>query len=397
MNHNAPWLKYYGDVPKTLSYPKGSMYDLIEETAEKYADNCAYDFMGKTTTYGEMMGEIKRCAKAFSALGIHEGDRVTICLPNMPQTVACFYALNLMGAVANMVHPLSSENEIIFYIEDSSSVAVVTLDSFYEKFESIRDKIHIKKLIVASVKDALGGIKKFGYALTEGLKIPHIPKLDPGILLWKDFLSAGEGFKGEYNANRKSGDPAAILYSGGTTGKTKGILLSNLNFNALALQTSAMGKCLEPGKSMLAVMPMFHGFGLGVCIHTMLSGGCECILVPRFNAKSYAELIKKKQPNYIAGVPTLYEAILRNPDMEGVDLSCLMGVFSGGDSLSIELKRKFDQFLKDHNATVQIREGYGTTECVTASCLTPYNTARTGSIGLPFPDTYYKIVGGKQH
>jgi long-chain acyl-CoA synthetase len=143
---------------------------------------------------------------------------------------------------------------------------------------------------------------------------------------------------------------------------------------------------------MLAAMPMFHGFGLGCSIHAMLVGGSECILIPRFNAKSFAELLKKHRPNYIVGVPTLYEALLRNPAMDGVDLSCLLGVFSGGDSLSVELKKRFDAFLTAHGAGVTVREGYGMAECIAASCLTPYQTAREGSIGIPMPDMYYKIV-----
>ena len=136
---------------------------------------------------------------------------------------------------------------------------------------------------------------------------------------------------------------------------------------------------------------MFHGFGLGVCIHTMMVAGGTSVLVPKFNPKEYAELIKKTRPNYIAGVPTLFEAITRIESLKGVKLDCLMGVFSGGDSLSVELKKKMDKFLADHGADVKIREGYGTTECVTASCLTPLHTEREGSIGYPYPDTYYKI------
>ena len=191
----------------------------------------------------------------------------------------------------------------------------------------------------------------------------------------------------------KDTDAGAILYSGGTTGTTKGILLSSRNFNALGLQTAAAsGYESVVGFRMLSVMPIFHGFGLGVCIHTALISGMECILVPKFNVDSYTDLLKKKKPNFIAGVPTLYEALLRNKNLEGVDLSYLRGVFSGGDSLSIELKKKVDTFLRAHNAPVQIREGYGTTECVTASCLTPKDTYREGSIGIPFPDTYYRIT-----
>ena len=146
------------------------------------------------------------------------------------------------------------------------------------------------------------------------------------------------------------------------------------------------------GDKMLAAMPLFHGFGLGVCIHSMLFNGGRCILIPRFTPKSYAKQMVKYKCNFIAGVPTLYEALLRLPTMDGADLSCLKGVFSGGDSLSVELKKKLDKFLYDHNAKIQVREGYGTTETVTACCLTPPHMFKEGSIGVPFPDTYIKIV-----
>ena len=172
-------------------------------------------------------------------------------------------------------------------------------------------------------------------------------------------------------------------------------MLSNLNFNALALQTiAASGFSMEEiaGMKMLSVMPVFHGFGLGIGIHTPLIAGGTCILVPQFSVKTYADVLVKQKPNLIPGVPTLFEALLRAENLEKADLSFLKGIFSGGDSLSPELKKKVDAFLKSHNCPEQIREGYGTTECVTASCLTPKDYARTGSIGVPFPDTFYKIV-----
>ena len=139
------------------------------------------------------------------------------------------------------------------------------------------------------------------------------------------------------------------------------------------------------GMKMLSVMPIFHGFGLGIGIHTALVVGATCILVPQFTISTYAKLLKKKKPNLIPGVPTLFEALLRADKLENANLSFLRGVFSGGDSLSIELKTKVDKFLKEHNSPVPIREGYGTTECVTASCLTPLGYYREGSIGVPFP------------
>ena len=388
----APWLSSLDPkVPATLTYSTLSMCGRVEEMVRKYPGYTAYEFMGKSTTYAEMWEKINACAKSLKAIGIREGDKVTICMPNAPQTLCMFYAVNMVGAIANMVHPLSAESEIAFYLRDSGSVAAITLDQFYPKFENVRKAVDLPCLIITSVADELKPLMKVGYKLTEGRKNPKVPSGRAGVLSWKDFLRRGEHIE-IYRVRRKDTDPAAILYSGGTTGVTKGILLSNRNFNALAAQIVATNPFFRPGQKMLAIMPMFHGFGLGVSIHSMVANGGHCILIPRFTAQSYAELIKKHQPNLIAGVPSLFEALLRVKEIEGVDLSCLKGVFSGGDSLSIELKKRFDAFLKEHGASVTIREGYGTTECVTASCLTPICKQKEGSIGIPFPDTYYKIV-----
>ena len=387
----APGVKNLGDVPAHLTYARRSMYRAVEEIAEAYPSHVAYIFMGKKTTYRTLIQEIHICARAFKSIGIRPGDRVTIAMPNCPQTVVAFYALNLVGDVANMIHPLSSEKEIEFYLRASHSISAITLDQFYHKFEAIRQNVDLDNIIIASIRDALAQPIKAGYMLTETLKQQKIPK-DAPILRWNEFLRRGRAYHWRYQAEVDPDSTAVILYSGGTTGTTKGILLSHMNFNALAAQIIATNPFFRPGDRMLAVMPMFHGFGLGVSIHSMLSSGGCCILVPRFTAESYAKLLLKYRCNLIAGVPTLYEALLRLPKMKGADLSCLKGVYSGGDSLSVELKKRFDKFLYDHHAVVQVREGYGTTECVTASCLTPSHMAREGSIGLPFPDTYYKIV-----
>ncbi len=386
-----PWANYVGDVPLNLEYFEGSMFDKVAEVAAKYPDHVAFDFMGRSTTYRQLIQEIENCAKALKTIGLREGDKVTIAMPNCPQAIYMFYAVNLVGAVANMIHPLSAEKEIEFYLNESESVTAITLDQFYGKFEAIRENTKVVNIIIASVKDALSQPLRAGYMLTEGRKIKKIPK-DAPVIRWREFMRLSECCFYKYRVERKSDDPAVILYSGGTTGTTKGIVLTNKNFNALGEQVKAANPMFRIGDKMLAAMPLFHGFGLGVCIHTMLSQGGRCILVPRFTAKSYAKDIVKYRCNFIAGVPTLYEALLRLPSMDGADLSCLKGVFSGGDSLSIELKKKFDTFLYDHKAVIQVREGYGTTETVTACCLTPPHMFKEGSIGLPFPDTYIKIV-----
>ena len=386
----TPWKDYMGDVPMQLDYFQGSMFEAVESVAKKYPKNVAFDFMGKATTYAELIREIEICARSLKTLGIRPGDKLTIAMPNCPQAIYMFYAVNRVGGIANMIHPLSAEKEIEFYLNDSDSVAAITLDQFYGKFAAIRANTGIRNLIITSVADALSPAMKVGYALTQGRKIAPIPK-DAPVILWKDF-KALSNCGHNYAVKREAADPAVILYSGGTTGTSKGIVLTNLNFNALGQQVIAANQMFRPGDKMLAAMPIFHGFGLGVCIHTMLSQGGRCILVPRFTPKSYAKDLVKHRCNFIAGVPTLYEALLRLPDMDGADLSCLKGVFSGGDSLSVELKKKLDKFLYDHKASIQVREGYGTTETVTACCLTPSHMFKEGSIGLPFPDTYIKIV-----
>ena len=389
---SAPWLKYYGNTPAHLDYPHLTMYQMVAQTAGRYPRHIAYNFMGRETTYTAMLRRVDAAARGLTAMGITRGDRVTICMANTPQAVDCFYALNRIGAIPNMIHPLSASQEIAFYLNVSHSKAILTLDQFYYKVAEILPELKQPcKILIAKIADELPFPLSLAYPLTKGARaVKKLPKT--GYTLWTDMVAAGKNTQlppdtGKYD------DCGAILYSGGTTGTTKGIMLSNLNFNALGLQTiAASGYPSVEGMKMLSIMPIFHGFGLGIGIHTALIGGATCILVPQFSVKIYADILIKRKPNLIPGVPTLFEALLRADNLEGVDLSFLKGIFSGGDSLSPELKKKVDAFLKAHNCSEQIREGYGTTECVTASCLTPKDYARPGSIGVPFPDTYYKIV-----
>ena len=390
LSASAPWLAYYGNTPATIDYPRKTMQQLVCEAAKKYPNNNAYIFMGKETTYAAFAQRIEAAAKGLYHMGIRKGDRVTICMANTPQAVDCFYALNRIGAIPNMIHPLSAAKEIAFYLNVSHSKAILTLDQFYSKVSSILHELETPcSILIAKVADELPFPLNVIYPMTKGGRHP-LPK--EGYTLWYDMVKAGKHTTLPADDGRYD-DCGAILYSGGTTGTTKGIMLSNMNFNALGLQTiAASGFGSVAGMKMLSIMPVFHGFGLGIGIHTALIGGATCILIPQFSVKVYADTLKKQKPNIIPGVPTLFEALLRAESLEGEDLSFLKGIFSGGDSLSPELKKKVDTFLKEHNCDQQIREGFGTTECVTASCLTPKDYARSGSIGVPFPDVYYKIV-----
>ena len=389
---SAPWTKYYGTTPVSLDYPHKTMYQLLAETAARYPDSTAYIFQGKKTSYSEFMKRIDAAARGLYHMGIRKGDKVTVCMANTPQALDCFYGLNRIGAIPNMIHPLSAANEIAFYLNFSKSKAILTLAQFYTKVASVRDQLdHPVEILIARIADELPLPLNVLYPMTKGGKEDKAPA-GKDYTLWYDMVKAGKNTVLPAD-DGKFDECGAILYSGGTTGTTKGIMLSNLNFNALGMQTiAASGFGDIHGMKMLSVMPVFHGFGLGIGIHTALIGGATCILIPQFNIKVYSETLIKQKPNIIPGVPTLFEALLRAENLKGQDLSFLKGIFSGGDSLPVELKKKVDAFLKEHNCAEQIREGYGTTECVTASCLTPKSYARSGSIGVPFPDVYYKVV-----
>ena len=389
MNSDAKLYENYGNIARTLDYPDISLYRMLKNARDKYPDYIAYDFMGKFHTFSEFIEQIDVCAKALLEEGVKKGDTVTVCLPNVPQAIIMFYAINKIGAIASMIHPLSAENEILFYLNEVKSKLAITLSRFYEKFEMIKGKTRLEKVIVAKIGEVLPTVKSIAYKF-----IGNEPKVkdEPGVISWPEFMKKGKNSTLNITHEGKGDEDAVILFSGGTTGTSKGILHTNMNFNAIAMQIKESAQCYEAGDTMLSVMPVFHGFGLGISIHSMLVHGARCVLIPQLNVKEFAGYFKKYRPNIVAGVPTLFEAIMRNEDMKKADLSCLKGIFSGGDSLSVELKKKVDAFIRERGATVQVREGYGTTECVAASCMVPKEYYREGSIGLPMPDTFYKIV-----
>lgn len=381
---SAPWLAQYENIPPAISYPDHSMFAQLKQAGQTTPNACAHTFYGKKTSYKQFLRRVEQSAKGLMALGITDGDRVTICMPNMPQALECFYALNRLGAVANMAHPLCAPEELRFYLENSGSKLVLTLDLLFDKaFEATQRLKYPCTVLTAGVRHALPITKQLLFSAPKLPLSGHIP--------WEQVLKLGKGKRLPADTGR-SKDPAAILYSGGTTGKSKGVILSNGNFNALALQTAACCGFTELSrKKMLSLLPIFHGFGLGVGIHAPLSVGASCILISRFQKKEFLQILKKEKPHMIPGVPALFEAMLALPGLKKKDLSFLMGLYCGGDTLSPELKNRFDAFLQQHNCPEQLRQGYGLTECTGATCLMPRHAQRPGSVGIPLPDTFYGI------
>ena len=300
-------------------------------------------------------------------------------------------ATNLIGAVCNMVHTLSSEAEIENCVNESNSKFMLTLDAILEKVINIKKNTNLQKIIVASPDSSMPPLLHYLYKVTNYKKRVKIPK-DDDIVSWNHFINTAQNFVGVCYEHRLDKDLAVILYSGGTTGTPKGIMLSNLNFNAIALGAHEMIDESIPGNSVLSLLPIFHGFGLAVCIHTPLICGMKCILIPQFDPKKFGDLIRKTKPSFLAGVPTLYEALLKQK-LKKNDLECVKSVISGGDILTPELKKKVDDYLSEHGSSATIRPGYGLTEATAATCLTNVDGYTSeGCIGIPFPDCYFKIV-----
>jgi long-chain acyl-CoA synthetase len=388
MYESKPWLKFYGGVPESIDYPEVTVFEALKRTGERCPDAVAYDFLDRTATYAELIRDIDRFSDALFALGMRRGDRITIAMPTSQQGVIGFYAANRIGAVASMIHPLSPPREVRFYLEKSRSRVALTLDAFYSTFREARENTALETLILTRIPDYLGPLKRLGFALTQGRRISRVPP-DPSVVWWRDLLRAGHPV-----ADLAPSDPdavAALLYSGGTTGRPKGIMLSNRNFIAEGMQVAAWGE-LDAGDSMLAIMPIFHGFGLGVCVNAAFMGGARSILVPQFTAESVARLIRKKRPAVITGVPTLYDALARDPVFRGADLGCLRAAFCGADTLPRTVKERFEDAVRKAGGEVTLREGYGLTEAVTAIMAMPLHEYRESSIGIPFPDMLAKIV-----
>ena len=396
-----PWYKFYGDVPKSIEYPEGSMVDVVMETAFKYPNSYALEYYNNKITYKEMADKIADCAKALKSLGIHEGDVVSICMPNTPTAIYMFYAVNMIGAVSNMIHPLSSEKEIELFLNKTKSKAILVIDVDYKKVMNIINNTFVTKIIVSSAGDDLKGLKKLMYNIFNTDVTKAVKKLrqvflkafkNREVISYKKFIKNGNSYYEDYSVPKKASDTAVVLYSGGTSGTPKGILLSNLNFNALAYGAHYMCDPAKKGDSILSIMPIFHGFGLGVCIHTPLHIGMKCILVPTFKAKKLPKLIRKTKPSFFVGVPTLFEALYNNKDLKSGDFDSINCIVSGGDILDEENYLKYNKMFEKYGTKAKVRVGYGLTEACAATCLTPTNQHRENSIGIPFPDNIYKIV-----
>ncbi|MEE1320639.1 MAG: class I adenylate-forming enzyme family protein [Acutalibacteraceae bacterium] len=389
------WSEHHSKDNFIAEYPDCSMFTCVQKTAEKYPDYVALEFQDKKTTYSEMISQIELIAQALLANGVKKGDYVSVVAPNTPQALNMVYAVNRIGAISNMIHPLLSASEIKKFVENVDSVAVLTFDLLYQKIANIEWETQYKPLmIIARIADALPFCIKPFYLMKNKLKISFNPNHE--IIYWNDFLKKGKSRKETLAPdNGKGEDVAVILYSGGTTGLPKGVMLQNQAFNALAVQSTEIGALDvkdRAGKKALGLMPAFHGFGLGVCMHMTLAEGGHLCLVPKFDYIACAKLIFKKKINHIYAVPALYEALCRSEEIEKSDLSFIEMVVISGEKCDKKLIKRMNKYLEKGNSKARMLEAYGQTESVAGIAINPFFAIKEDSAGIPYPDNEIKIV-----
>ena len=384
------WDKYYKKENRDINVPDLSIYEYLDKSSFNRKNLVAINYFGVKITFGELFERIDLCAKALTSSGVRENDVVTICMPNTPEAVIMFYAINKIGAIANLIHPLSSKEEIKDSLIKTKSVFLQIVNINYEKIKDLIKETNIYKTVVISPKESMPSLLSLGYFLTRDIKIDFTS--DENFLSWTDFLERGRTYKKDLTVHRTMENDAIYLHSGGTTGTPKNIVLKNGNINAIMEQAKIIFSDLGPGDSFLSVLPLFHCFGLVVCIIAPLCLGATAVLVPQFDAKRFDKLIKKYRPTVLCGVPTLFEALITNPYMINVDLSYVKQIVSGGDSLPVEKNKQVNQFFADHNCKVKIKQGYGMTETSGPAAIGSFGSDKLGSFGIPLPGNKIKIV-----
>ena len=387
-----PFLKFENsNSPLGFDVPDVSMFGMLGITAKNQPDSLAYEYFGTKCTYKNLVEKIEGISGAYYALGVRKGDIVTIIMPNTPEAVVSIYALNRIGAVINILHPLSAQEEIKNHINRVGSKVVLCVNICTEKLSNIIDKTSVKKVIVASPGESMPSIMKTLYAL-KSIKNFKYDKSDKRYMSWNEFAGKSRTVAEYFPQGEENKKVAVILHSGGTTGTPKDIMLSNYNFNAFGIQAVLTLRDVKSGDKILAILPIFHGFGLGVCVHVSFCFGACSVLIPQFNAKQFASILKKHRPTMIFGVPTLYDALLKAKGTDKLDYSFLKYAVSGGDTLPEKLENSVNEFLASHNSSIKICEGYGMTEGLAALCLSVGENYKSRTIGKPLIGTEMCIV-----
>ncbi|MGH2693084.1 MAG: long-chain-fatty-acid--CoA ligase [Actinomycetota bacterium] len=397
---DRPWLKSYPPgVPESIEpFPEESVWWLLERSVERFPDSPAVAFpvapRAKTLTYRQLRDQAEQFAGALASMGVKKGDPVGLLLPNCPQFVVAWYACQRLGAIAVGNNPLYTQRELAHQLSDAGVKILVTLDLLYPLAAAVQDAAGLERVVVTTIGDYLGWpinklapIKQKKEAQHEGRAWPPVPA-DAAVTWWKDLMKGSYGQLPDLDVDPKV-DVAALVYTGGTTGLSKGAMLTHFNMVSNALQTATWFVDTKEGEEgIMCVLPFFHSYGLSAVMNVGISKAMKLVLLPRFELELCLKAIQKEKPTLFPGVPRIYIAINESPETKKYDLSSVRACFSGAAPLPVAVAEKFESITGG-----RLVEGYGLTETSPVTHINPiYGKRKFGSIGLPIPDTDCKIV-----
>jgi long-chain acyl-CoA synthetase len=403
-----PWLKHYEEVvPATIAYPDIPLHQILVDTAHKYPNNTATIFgnvveplgnmlLDAKMTYRELYDLTKRFAAVLQQLGVEKGDRVAIYLPNCPQFIIAYYATLMCGGIVVPCNPAYVARELQHQLNDSGAETILSLSLMYPTVKKIRAETPLKRVIVTNIKEYFPGLLKFLFTLAVEKKEGHyqdihadLPAMEAAETYWfQDLLASATAEPTPVEVGPK--DTAVLMYTGGTTGISKGAELTHGNMLANAIQTRNWFTVSEEGKeTLLTALPLFHSYGMTTCMnHGVLIGGAM-LLIPNPRVLIHTlKSINKHRPTMFTGVPAMYVSINNYPEISKFDVSSIKACISGAAGLPVEVQEKFEAITGG-----KLVEGYGLSEASPVTHANPvFGQNKIGTIGVPFPDTEARVV-----
>ncbi len=405
---DQPWLPYYGDIPATIPYPDITLHEGLTRTAAEHPSQVAMEFLDGKLTYRRLEELVRAASHSLWALGVRSGDRIALLIPNMPHAAVLLYAANRIGAVLSLFHAQAGPRTISAYLSDFAPTWMAVSNEHVAGVLRLLSKHAVRGIIVCTYLDFgrprsvqrmqrmrrrwnvdLGGIRGASGRNGEAFVAGSEP---PPIFAWASFLALGKNV--DLPAHRELHDPdqlAVVLYTGGTTRTPLGVMHADRQLNAVALQTQVQGPLLA-GQGLLSLVPLSHGYGIAVAVHAAVSAAALSIVVPHFTTRTLARLVRRRQPEYLVGVPETYIGLVFDRVFRFTRHRARMGAFCGGDRLSRAVRDRFEQIVRRRGGAIGIREGYGLTETVTACATMPDSDSRPGTVGIPYPDTLIGIA-----
>lgn len=378
---DKPWLKYYTEEEINTPLPECSVYEYIWENNKDHLDDIAINYFGNKISYRELFENIEKAANSLYKIGIRQGDIVAMIAVTIPETIYSFYALNKIGAIANLIDPRTSNDGIKEYITEVNSKYIITLDIAYSKILNSIDNTSVKQIILLSPLNSFPKYKKTLIDIIQKLKKAKTT-LTSNSIYWSDLIAQGK--KGNYKKAIYTKDTCcAIEHTGGTTGFPKGVMLTNDNFNAAVSQNKNSPLPIKRKDKFLNIMPPFIAYGMVLGIHTVLALGCESIIIPKFNPQDFSKLILKNRPAVIMGVPTHFENLMEDNKLNNVDLSFIKIALVGGDKILVDFENRVNNFFSKHNSHILLSKGYSMTEASATATFSYEIANKAGSAGIP--------------